>query len=71
MKVVYVNDCLFNFLFFNRYRIMAIDHGMLSFIDVQHGQWPIALLTNPKHALFLNSHRENVESIKRSSHIRF
>lgn len=49
---------------------MAIDHGLLSFIDVEHRQWPIVLVTNPKHPLFFNFHKENYETIKFSSHIR-
>lgn len=34
------------------YRLAAIDHGMFSFVDVQHGQWPVVLVTNPKNALY-------------------
>lgn len=35
-----------------RYRVAAIDHGLLSFVDVNFGEWPIVLITNPKNALF-------------------
>lgn len=49
---------------------MAIDHGMFSFIDVRHGEWPVVLLTNPKPALFFNPSKENLESMLQSSHIR-
>ncbi|RZC39664.1 transmembrane protein 62 [Asbolus verrucosus] len=52
------------------YRLLAFDHGMLSFVDVPHGEWPVALITNPKHALFINSAKENLENIKTSTHIR-
>lgn len=34
------------------YRVAAIDHGLFSFVDVQHGVWPVILITNPKHSLF-------------------
>ncbi|XP_066245016.1 transmembrane protein 62-like [Euwallacea similis] len=52
------------------YRLMAIDHGMFSFIDVHHRRWPVLLLTNPKHALFVNPLRENLDNIRHSTHIR-
>lgn len=35
-----------------RYRVAAIDHGLLSFVDIDFGVWPIILITNPKNALF-------------------
>lgn len=40
-----------------KFRVAAIDHGLLSFVDVVHGDWPIVLITNPKHALFYVPHR--------------
>lgn len=49
---------------------MAVDHGMLSFIDIDHGQWPVILITNPKHTLFLIPKMESLQSIKESTHIR-
>lgn len=49
---------------------MAVDHGMLSFVDVDHDVWPVVLITNPKHTLFLIPKAESVESIKASTHIR-
>jgi len=52
------------------FRLMAIDHGMFSFVDVRHRDWPVVLLTNPKHALFVNPLKENLENIRRSTHIR-
>ncbi|KAH1022094.1 transmembrane protein 62 isoform X2 [Dendroctonus ponderosae] len=52
------------------YRLMAIDHGLFSFIDVRHGEWPVVLLTNPKSALFFNPLKESTESMLQSSHIR-
>lgn len=52
------------------YRVLAIDHGVLSFTDVEHNDWPVILVTNPKHALFVNPLRENLESIRNSRFIR-
>ena len=34
--------------FFRSIRVMAVDHGQFSFIDVKHGVWPIVLVTHPK-----------------------
>lgn len=41
------------------YRLAAIDHGMFTFVDVQHGQWPVVLVTNPKNALYHLPGKEN------------
>lgn len=54
-----------------RYRLMAIDHGLLSFIDVTHREWPVVLVTNPKHSLFRIPGKENFDVIRNSTHIRF
>lgn len=35
-----------------KYRVAAVDGGLFSFVDVDHDQWPIVLITNPKHSLF-------------------
>jgi hypothetical protein len=43
---------------------------MFSFVDVPHGEWPVVLPTNPKHALFLVPGKESVLSMKNSTHIR-
>ncbi|XP_057655925.1 transmembrane protein 62-like isoform X1 [Diorhabda carinulata] len=52
------------------YRLMAIDHGFFSFKDIQHRDWPVFLVTNPKEALFINPGKENLEVIRNSTHIR-
>ncbi|KAF2894815.1 hypothetical protein ILUMI_11361 [Ignelater luminosus] len=52
------------------YRLLAIDHGLLSFVDVQHRDWPVVLITNPKHALFVIPRKENLNIIKESTHVR-
>jgi hypothetical protein len=52
-----------------RFRILAIDHDLISFVDVKLGELPIVLLTNPKSAEFLSSN-EPLERMAQSSHIR-
>jgi hypothetical protein len=54
-----------------RYRVLAVDHGMISFVDVKHGDWPVALVTNPKHALFMMPAREPADRVLHSTHIRY
>ena len=34
------------------YRVAAIDHGLFSFVDAYHNEWPVVLVTNPKDAQF-------------------
>jgi hypothetical protein len=53
-----------------RFRLLAIDHGLFSFVDVPHGEWPVVLPTNPKHALFMVPGKESPVSLQNSSHIR-
>lgn len=43
----------------SRFRLGAIDHGLFSFIDTHHNDWPIVLVTNPKNYLFNIPHREH------------
>lgn len=52
------------------YRLAAIDHGLFSFIDVPHRQWPAVLITNPKHALFTMPSREALDRSLVSTHVR-
>ena len=54
-----------------RYRIFAIDHGFLSFVDVRFEKWPVVLITNPKDAQFFIPDHEPIHRIKRSTHIRY
>jgi hypothetical protein len=44
---------------------------MFSFVDVKHGDWPVALVTNPKHALFVIPAREPVDIVLQSTYIRY
>ncbi|GAB0096777.1 Neurotransmitter-gated ion-channel ligand-binding domain [Sergentomyia squamirostris] len=52
------------------FRLAAIDHGMFSFVDLHHNDWPIVLITNPKNALFNNPQREDIRLQTESTHIR-
>ncbi|CAB3359311.1 Hypothetical predicted protein [Cloeon dipterum] len=52
------------------YRLLAFDHGLFSFIDIPHNEWPVVLPTNPKHALFMIPGKESTASMLNSSHIR-
>ena len=54
------------------YRVLALDHGLLSFVDTQVGapdEWPLLLPTNPKDARFL-SVSEPLRQIVDSTHVR-
>ncbi|GLH01779.1 Uncharacterized protein GBIM_07843 [Gryllus bimaculatus] len=52
------------------YRLAAIDHGIFSFVDIPHREWPAVLVTNPKHALYAMPTREALDHISVSTHIR-
>lgn len=52
------------------YRIVAFDHGLISFADATHGKWPVIVITNPKNALFNAPIKEDVRLQKDSTHIR-
>ncbi|XP_058792329.1 transmembrane protein 62-like [Phymastichus coffea] len=52
------------------YRLGVIDHGQFSFVDVEHRDWPVVLVTNPKNAQFSMPRKENLQSIIDSTHIR-
>ena len=52
------------------YRILAVDHDLLSFIDVKHNDWPVILITNPKPATFMIPKHEPISRIRNSTHIR-
>ena len=55
---------------FCRYRVMAYDHDLLSFIDVKFGEWPVVLITNPKNARVMAPKHEPVAKIMHSTNIR-
>lgn len=59
-----------DFKYNHKYRIMAIDHDIFSFVDVRHDQLPAILVTNPKDSRYLSEH-EPLYRMAQSSHIRF
>ncbi|XP_037042036.1 transmembrane protein 62-like [Bradysia coprophila] len=55
---------------FRWFRLGAIDHGLFSFVDTHHNDFPIVLVTNPKNYMFNIPHREHPNLQKDSTHIR-
>uniref|UniRef100_H3AJH6 Transmembrane protein 62 n=1 Tax=Latimeria chalumnae TaxID=7897 RepID=H3AJH6_LATCH len=53
-----------------RYRILAFDHDLLSFVDLTFDSWPVVLVTNPKSALYSSPEHEPLKRIQYSTHIR-
>ena len=53
-----------------RYRIMAIDHDLASFVDTNYMKWPVILVTNPKEASLSAPIVEPLIRMKYSTHIR-
>ncbi|XP_041352830.1 transmembrane protein 62-like [Gigantopelta aegis] len=51
------------------FRVLVVDHDLLSFVDVHLGDWPVILITNPKNAQF-HSPFESIERIQLSTHVR-
>ncbi|XP_033734375.1 transmembrane protein 62-like [Pecten maximus] len=51
------------------YRVLAIDHDLISFTDEHFGNWPVILVTNPKHAMYM-SDKEALDRPANSTHIR-
>ncbi|XP_069117424.1 transmembrane protein 62-like isoform X1 [Argopecten irradians] len=51
------------------YRVLAIDHDMISFTDEHFNNWPVILVTNPKHAMYM-SDKEALDRPVNSTHIR-
>ena len=49
---------------------MAVDNGLLSFTDQDHGSWPAVVITNPKRSDFIAPMVETVENILASKVIR-
>ena len=52
------------------YRILALDNGLLSFSDQRFDEWPVILITNPKHANYLMLEKEPIHKMLESTHIR-
>ena len=53
-----------------RYRLVAVDHDLVSFTDTSLHQWPLVLITNPKPAQFVIPHAEPLDRMALSSHVR-
>ena len=53
-----------------RYRIIAIDHDLLSFTDTYYMKWPVILVTNPKDVRFSAPLVEPLSRMEYSTHIR-
>uniref|UniRef100_A0A8C0US45 Transmembrane protein 62 n=1 Tax=Cyanistes caeruleus TaxID=156563 RepID=A0A8C0US45_CYACU len=53
-----------------RYRILAFDHDLFSFADLNFEEWPVVLITNPKSFLYSSSAHEPLVKILYSTHIR-
>ena len=53
-----------------RYRIMAIDHDLASFVDTNYMNWPVILVTNPKEARLSAPYVEPLRRMIYSTHIR-
>ncbi|XP_074644153.1 transmembrane protein 62-like [Tubulanus polymorphus] len=52
------------------FRLLVIDHDLLSFVDQKMGTWPIIIVSNPKHALYSMPSHEPVGRMLHSTHIR-
>ncbi|KAM4542627.1 transmembrane protein 62 isoform 2-T2 [Odontesthes bonariensis] len=53
-----------------RYRVLALDHDLMSFSDLRFERWPAVLITNPKDAQYLHPGVEPLGRIRRSTHVR-
>ncbi|OWA52471.1 Transmembrane protein 62 [Hypsibius exemplaris] len=52
------------------FRLMAVDHDLFSFTDVNFNDWPMAIITNPKDVRFYAPVHEPLDRISRSTHVR-
>ncbi|CAL1536281.1 unnamed protein product [Lymnaea stagnalis] len=52
------------------YRLLAMDHDLLSFTDAKLGDWPLAVITNPKSNMLYSPRVEPLHLIESSTHIR-
>lgn len=52
------------------YRVLAVDHSLISFVDLKLNQWPIILIMNPKDSQFMIPDHESTDQIGNSTHIR-
>ena len=52
------------------FRIVAIDHDLMSFVDTFLHDWPVILITNPKPATYMIPNHEPIARIANSTHVR-
>ncbi|KAL4239047.1 Transmembrane protein 62 [Mactra antiquata] len=52
------------------YRVLAVDHDILSIVDVVKDRWPVVIITNPKEASLMAPVHEPLYRINKSTHIR-
>ncbi|KAK2706171.1 hypothetical protein QYM36_016266 [Artemia franciscana] len=52
------------------YRILAIDNGLFSFVDLRVHDWPAILITNPKDSMYMQPTKEPLWKMAKSTHIR-
>ncbi|OWA55134.1 Transmembrane protein 62 [Hypsibius exemplaris] len=52
------------------FRLMAVDHDLFSFTDVNFNDWPMGIITNPKNVRFYAPVHEPLDRISRSTHVR-
>ena len=52
------------------YRVLAVDHDLISFVDVRLNTWPVVLITNPKDAHYIMRPHEPLGRMRKSTHIR-
>lgn len=53
-----------------RYRLAAVDHGLFSFTDQRHNDFPVVLITNPKNSALHIPGKEDPTISLESTHIR-
>ncbi|XP_059158619.1 transmembrane protein 62-like isoform X2 [Physella acuta] len=52
------------------FRVLVMDHDILTFTDAKLGDWPLVVITNPKDKQFISPTLEPIDLIATSSHIR-
>ena len=50
---------LVDWKYHRKFRLLAVHHGKLSFVDVKFGDWPIVLVTYPKDTRIMMESKEN------------
>jgi len=53
-----------------KYRLLALDHGVLSFSDQSHSSWPVVHVSWPPHPTHTAADREPLHRLATATHIR-